>query len=46
MSKKYPDVKNYYDSKNWSKLRVKMAVSAKWITAEEYEMITGEPYEA
>lgn len=41
---KYDMVKDYYDRRLWSKQRVYNAVG-KWITAEEYEEITGEPYE-
>ena len=50
-SKNFDKVKGYYDEyiesngkKGWSKARVKVAVG-KWITAAEYEEITGEPYE-
>ena len=43
MSKKYEQVKSYYDNGLWNKHRVYNAVG-KWITAEEYEMIVGEPY--
>ena len=45
MSKKYELVKNYYDKGLWSKTRVRNAVIKGWITAEEYELITGEPYD-
>lgn len=45
MSKKFEMVKEYYDRGVWSKERVYNAVG-KFITAEEYELITGEPYEA
>lgn len=47
-SKNYYKVKGYYDSGLWNKNRVYNAVtnpkSNPWITAEEYEEITGEPY--
>lgn len=47
-SKNFEKVKNYYDQGLWSKARVRNAVtnpkSNPWITAEEYEEITGEPY--
>lgn len=43
-SKNYEKVKKYYDEGVWSITRVYNAVG-KWITAEEYEEITGEPYE-
>lgn len=45
MSKNFEKVKNYYDKGLWNKTRVYNAVG-KWITAEEYELITGEPYES
>ena len=44
MSAKFELVKNYYDSGLWSITRVHNAVG-KWITAEEFELITGQPYE-
>ena len=44
-SKNYSKVKKYYDKKLWDKSRVTKAVKKKWITAEEYEKITGEKYE-
>ena len=40
----FEKVKNYYDKGLWDKNRVHNAVG-KWITAEEYEEITGEPFE-
>lgn len=43
MSKKYELVKGYYENGLWNKQRVHNAVG-KWITAEEYEEITGEVY--
>lgn len=43
-SKNFNKVKKYYDDGFWSKAKVR-AVVGKWITAEEYEEITGEPYE-
>lgn len=44
MSKNFKKVKNYYDKGLWSEARVYEAVG-KWITAEEYELIVGKPYE-
>lgn len=44
MSAKFNKVKQYYDTGRWNKTMVHNAVG-KWITAEEYEQITGEPYE-
>lgn len=45
MSKKYELVKEYYDNGLWNLTRVRNAVIKGWITAEEYELIVGEPYE-
>ena len=48
-SKNYEKVKKYYDTGVWSKAKVYNMVtnpkSGPWITAAEYEQITGEPYE-
>lgn len=46
MSKKYNLVKRYYDNGLWNKEMVRNAVVKSWITAAEYEEITGEVYEA
>ena len=46
MSPKYNKVKDYYDRGLWNKKMVANAVVKGWITAEEYESIVGEPYEA
>lgn len=43
MSNKFDLVKHYYDKKLWSIERVKKAVG-KWITKEEYKLITGIDY--
>lgn len=43
-SKNFDKVKKYYDTGKWSKAQVWNAVG-RWITAAEYEEITGEPYE-
>ena len=45
MSKNYNKVKSYYDRGLWSIERVREAVVKGWITPEEYELITGQPYE-
>jgi uncharacterized XkdX family phage protein len=45
-SAKFEKVKGYYDNGLWSKARVHNAVVKGWITADEYEEIVGEPYEA
>lgn len=42
-SKKFEKVKAYYDDGLWTREMVRNAVG-KWITATEYEEITGEPY--
>ena len=42
---KYEKVKYYYDNGLWSIQRVRDAVIKGWITAEQFEEITGEPYE-
>ena len=46
MNKKFAKVKRYYDEGLWSARQVHDAVGKGWITAEEYELIVGEPYEA
>lgn len=45
MSVKFEKVKGYYDKGLWNKVMVRNAVVKNWITAEEYELITGEAYE-
>ena len=49
MSRKFEKVKKWYTSgafeENAAKEMVKDAVKKNWITAEEYEIITGETYE-
>ena len=49
-SKNFKKVKTYYDRGAWNEARVRNAVtnpaSNPWITPEEYEEITGQPYEA
>lgn len=42
---KFEMVKDFYDRGLWSITRVRNAVVKGWITAEQYEEITGEPYE-
>lgn len=44
-SKNFNKVKNYYDAGLWKESRVREAVIKNWITAEEFEEITGNPYE-
>lgn len=43
-SPKFDLVKRYYDEGLWNKKAVKNAVKKGWITPEEYEEITGSPY--
>lgn len=44
-SKKYEKVLEYYFGGYWKLFQVKNAVKKNWITAEEFEEITGQPYE-
>ena len=44
MSSKFQKVKYYYDNGLWDINRVRNAVVKNWITAEEFEQITGESY--
>lgn len=45
MSKKFAFVNAAYDRGSWNKAMVANAVVKGWITAEEYEIITGDIYE-
>jgi len=44
MSKNFEKVKGFYDTKLWALSWVKNAVD-RWITAAEYQEITGKEYE-
>ena len=44
MSSKFEKVKSYYERGLWDIFRVRNAVVKGWITAEEYFIITDEPY--
>lgn len=44
MSAKYEIVKSYYLSGLWSERKVQDAVFRKWITPNEYQLITGKQY--
>lgn len=44
-SKNYDAVKRWYDMGLWNETRVRNAVKMGWITADEFEQITGSPYE-
>lgn len=46
MSRYYSTVKKYYDLGIYSKEKVAQFVAKNLITAEEYELITGEAYQA
>lgn len=43
-SAKFERVRNYYEAGFWSKTMVANAVKKGWITADEYQEITLEPY--
>lgn len=43
-SAKFALVKGYYVRGLWDERRVALAVTKGWITAAEYEEITGHPY--
>lgn len=44
MSKNYEKVKDFYDAELWSMGMVRNAVD-RWITADEFQEITGKEYE-
>lgn len=44
MAVTYNVVRNYYTSGRWSVRRVRHAVQSNWITAEEFQEITGQEY--
>lgn len=44
-SDKYDDVLALYKNRIWNITRVKNAVIKNWITPQEFQEITGEPYE-
>lgn len=46
MSKYFDIVKNFYDKGLWKEDRVRDAVIKGWITADEYEIITGTIYKS
>ena len=45
-SRLFNKIKSYYDNKQWTKQMVYNVVAKGAITAEEYEEITGEAYDA
>ncbi len=44
-SENYEKVKDHYDHHRWNIARVRKAVACGWITEEEYQEITGQPYD-
>ena len=40
-SRKFEDLKMYYETGRWNETLLKTAVKKKWITSEEYKEITG-----
>ena len=44
MSRKFEFVKAAYERGTWNKAMVRNAVVKRWITEEEYEIITEEPF--
>ncbi len=44
-SNNYEKVKRYFDMKMWNEERVRNAVIKNWITAAEFEEITGKAYQ-
>ena len=44
MSKKFKTVKAAYDRGSWNKDMLAKAVNKNWITAEEYQLITGDVF--
>lgn len=43
-SPRFEEIRQYYETGMWKKKAVRNAVKKGWITAEEYEEITGEVY--
>jgi len=44
MSTRFETVKHHWDNGLWTELQVRNAVVRKWITAEEYTLITSAEY--
>lgn len=44
MSPKFEKVKRYFDQGLWNLQMVRNAVVKRWITVEEFKLITGEDY--
>ncbi len=45
MSRKFETVRHYFDCGFWSVSRLKKAVEAGWITAEEFALIAGTEFD-
>ena len=45
MSEKFEEVKKYFDMGTWSEKKVRNAVVKGWITAAEFQTITGKAYQ-
>lgn len=45
-SARFETVRGFYERGTWTLARVEKAVMCSWITAEEFEEITGEKYAA
>lgn len=45
MSAKFEEVKSYFDMGTWSEKKVRNAVVKGWITATEFQTITGKIYQ-
>ncbi len=41
MSKHFAEIKKYFDSGVWSEQKLREAVAKNWITAAEFQAITG-----
>lgn len=41
MSKHFAEIKKYFDSGVWSETKLREAVAKNWITAAEFQAITG-----
>jgi uncharacterized XkdX family phage protein len=41
----FNSIKKYYEQERYANEQVKVFVMAKWITEEEYKLITGENYD-
>lgn len=44
MSEKFDTVKGHYNQGLWTETQVRNAVIKRWITADEFKLITGKQY--